>query len=320
MAIFALTCATGAPGVTTAALGLTLAWPRDAVLVDADRCASQAILAGYLNGMRTGGRGLTSLAQSYRDGIDLVTDLPSHMVPFDRDEPGEQPNPSDHRMINRLTRATHSAIPAPPPTDRPPPKRWFLPGFARPGSSSLFEPVWAELAAALADLDHQGTDVILDAGRWGGRGLPAGVLAQARALVVVTRSSLRALSALRLYAPDIRAATAAESCSSGLLVVNPGAPYLAREISQQFGWPSWGEVPWQPVDAAALSDGAATRPRPTTRPLAKSFALLACALRADADHWDAQVTRTADPGSGRGGPTPAAPGEAARGLPAVSHG
>ena len=34
MAVITLTSATGAPGVTTAALGLALTWPRDVLLVD----------------------------------------------------------------------------------------------------------------------------------------------------------------------------------------------------------------------------------------------------------------------------------------------
>ena len=37
MSLLVLTSAAGAPGVSTTALGLTLAWPRDAVLVDEHR-------------------------------------------------------------------------------------------------------------------------------------------------------------------------------------------------------------------------------------------------------------------------------------------
>jgi len=269
MAIFTLTCATGAPGVTTTALGLTLAWPRDVVLVDADRCASQAVLAGYLNGVATGGRGLTSLAQSYRDGIDIGTDLPSHMVPL-------RHGPSDGSLSTT--------------------QRWFIPGFARPGSANLFEPVWPELMLALGDLDRQGIDVILDAGRWGSRGLPVGVVAQTRCLAVVTRTGLRSLAALRLYAPDVTSAVAAESgCAAGLIVIGAGAPYGATEVARHFGWPVWGEVPWQPADASVLSDGAPPRPRYANRPLPRAYTTAADQLRSIADRWDAQVGRTVDP-------------------------
>ena len=264
MAIFTLTCATGAPGVTTTALGLALAWPRDVVLVDADRCASQAVLAGYMNGVATGGRGLTSLAQSYRDGIDLATDLPSQMVPL-------RPGTDDLSGV----------------------KRWFIPGFARPGSSNLFEPVWPELMLALGDLDRQGFDVVLDAGRWGSKGLAAGVVSQSRCVAVVTRSSLRALAALRLYAPDVTASVAAESgCVAGLVMVGPGAPYSAAEAGKHFGWPVWGELPWHPADAAVLSDDATPKGRYANRPLARAYTNLAERLRSIADRWDAEVGRT----------------------------
>lgn len=256
MAIFTLTCATGAPGVTTTALGLTLAWPRDVVLVDADRTASQAVLAGYLSGTATGGRGLTSLAQAYRDGVDLASDLPSHLIPI--------------------------------PTDANTRARWFVPGFAHPGSSRLFEPVWPELTAALADLDRQGMDVILDAGRWGAQGLPSAVLAHSRWLGLVTRSTLRSLAALRLYMADITSAASANSCTVELVVVGPGAPYPAGEVGEHFGQ-AVDEVPWQPDDAAQLSDAAGRKTKTRNRPLARAYAALAAHLRGIADHWDAQL-------------------------------
>ncbi|MCL2652969.1 MAG: hypothetical protein FWD63_04175 [Propionibacteriaceae bacterium] len=258
---------TGAPGVTTTALGLTFAWPRDVVLVDADRAASQTLLAGYLNDVPTGGRGLTSLTQLWRDGLDLGSDLPKHMVTI----PGTEAKTTQH---------------------------WFVPGFARPGSSTLFEPIWPELMDALASLDRQGIDVILDAGRWGSQGLPAATLANTRQLVMVTRSTLPALATLRLYLPDVTAATGATpSCNTQLVVVGPGAPYSAREIGDHFKSPT-DELPWQPEDAAYFSDGRPGGLRLDKRLLARSYAALAAKLRATVDRWDAQfdhsATRTAE--------------------------
>jgi len=258
MAVFTLTSTSGAPGVTTTALGLTLAWPRDAVFVDADRTASQTVIAGYLNGVPTGGRGLTSLTQLWRDGLDLASDLHKHMV--------ELPNTNLRTTM----------------------RRWFIPGFARPGSSSLFEPVWPELMDALAALDRQGIDVILDAGRWGPQGLPTAVLADTRWLGVVTRSTLPALATLRLYLPDVSAAAdAVPGCTTGLVVVGPGAPYPTHEIADHFKWTA-DELPWQAEDAAHLSDGLPGRPRADKRPLARSYDALAAKLRGAVDRWEAQ--------------------------------
>jgi len=259
MAVFTLTSATGAPGVTTTALGLALAWPRDVVLVDADRAASQSLLAGYLNDVPAGGRGLTSLTALWRDGVDLASDLPKHMV----------------TLPHTNTKATQ--------------QRWFIPGFAKPGSSGLFEPVWPELMDALAGLDRSQTDVIIDAGRWGPQGLPPAVTAGSRWLGVVTRSALPALATLRLYLPDVMAA-AASSCTTGLLVVGPGAPYSAREIAEHFDCPA-DELPWQPEDAAHLSDGRPVRAMADKRPLARAYAVLAEKLRDGAERWEAQFDR-----------------------------
>jgi len=265
MAVFTLASITGAPGATTTALGLALAWPRDVVLVDADRTASQAVLAGYLHDVKTNGRGLTSLTQLWRDGIDLASDLPKHMIQL-----------SD--------------------PDITAPERWFMPGFGRPGSSSLFEPVWPELMDALASLDLSNTDVIVDAGRWGSQGLPAAVIANTRWLGVVTRSTLRSLAALRLYLPDVTAAAGAvTSCTTGLVVIGPGAPYSAHEIADHFACPA-DEVPWQPDDASVLSDGVPGRPRADKRPLARSYTVIAQRLRQSVDDWDAQFERVGSRG------------------------
>ncbi|WP_203567471.1 hypothetical protein [Aestuariimicrobium ganziense] len=72
MGLLVLASATGSPGVTTTALGLTLHWPRDVLLVDADRVPSQALEAGYLSQIPTAGRGLMALAQAHRERRDLA--------------------------------------------------------------------------------------------------------------------------------------------------------------------------------------------------------------------------------------------------------
>ena len=67
MAVIVLASAGHAPGVTTTALGLALAWPREVLLVDADRTPTQAVLAGYLRGERPGQHGLGRLLQAVRE-------------------------------------------------------------------------------------------------------------------------------------------------------------------------------------------------------------------------------------------------------------
>lgn len=71
MAVIQLVSATGAPGVTTTALGLLSAWPADAVLVDLDRDGGQAILAGHLGGQDGAGRGMQSVAAAHRERREI---------------------------------------------------------------------------------------------------------------------------------------------------------------------------------------------------------------------------------------------------------
>ena len=67
MAILLLASTGGSPGVTTLAVGLALTWPRPVLLADCDPGAHQAILAGYLGGRSTGGKGLLRVAEAHRD-------------------------------------------------------------------------------------------------------------------------------------------------------------------------------------------------------------------------------------------------------------
>jgi cellulose biosynthesis protein BcsQ len=57
MAVIVLASASGSPGVSTTALGLTLNWHRPVLLVDADPTGSSSVFAGYFHGTQepTGG-------------------------------------------------------------------------------------------------------------------------------------------------------------------------------------------------------------------------------------------------------------------------
>ena len=223
MALIVLTSAGGAPGVTTTAVGLARCWSRDTLLVDADRQPTQAVLAGYLNGATAAGRGLTGLARAHRERRAIAEELLLHCLLL-----GEDP---DHQ-------------------------RRFLPGFSHPGSPALFAPIWPELVTVLSQLRDTGLTVIVDAGRVGD-GLPSALVAEADAVLLVTRTSLRDLAGVRLHLPSVqqRIESLTTGTQLGLVLVGAGQPYGAREISQQFHQPVWASIAHQPRAARVWSDG-----------------------------------------------------------------
>jgi len=252
MSLLVLCSAHGSPGVTTTALACALTWPRDVVLVDADREPSQAVLAGFLQGTDVGGRGLAGLAQAHRDGFDVLDQLDRQTLALT----GEQAGPS----------------------------RRFVPGFARPGSAALFETVWHPLADALKQLGGMGIDAIVDAGRVGCDGLPRPLHALADRLIVLTRSALPDLAAVALAMPGLRErhARSAGFGQVGLAVVGPDRPYSAREIAAQFDAPVWAGLPWAPKDAAALAQPAPARlDRLLERPLLRAARAFASGLSSE---------------------------------------
>ncbi|MDO5498131.1 MAG: hypothetical protein Q4F67_00445 [Propionibacteriaceae bacterium] len=247
MAIILLASAAGSPGVTTTAIGLARCWQGDTLVVDADRQPTQAVLAGYLNGARAGGRGLTGLARVHRERRLISDELLHHCIPLGTDP--------DHRRL-------------------------FLPGFSHPGSPALFGPIWADLVAALAALAETGQTVIVDAGRIG-EGLPAPLVSQADAVLVVTRTSLRALAGVRLHLPHLqqRIDSLATGTQLGLLLVGEGKPYGAKEISRQFATPVWASIAHQQRAARVWSDGFPAGRGFDHGPLVRSVRAAAVAIR-----------------------------------------
>lgn len=235
MAIFVLVSAGGSPGVTTTGLGLALTWPREVLLADCDRHPNQAVLAGYLRGVPAGGRGLSGLAQTYRAQLLATSErLVDQTVPLDA-------NPT-----------------------RP---RRFLPGFTNPGSAVLFDRFWPQLVAQFDDLHAHQSDVLVDSGRLEADGLPEPLLARARKVLVLTRSDLPALAALRIHLPDLRAAVAASTAELELVVVGGGRPYPATEIAHQLELPLAADLAWDPTTAAVLSQGDPPPKKLVERPL-----------------------------------------------------
>ena len=165
MAVIALTSASGSPGVTTTAVGLSLLWPRPVILVDADPTGGSGLLAGYFRGTREYEAGLIELALSPADVADALRDV---VRPFEG--------------------STAS----------------YIAGTRSHAQAAGLRDLWPRLTDALAGLDELGQDVIIDAGRMGLAGSPEPLLASADLTVLLTRTTLPALAAARSRAETIR--------------------------------------------------------------------------------------------------------------------
>ncbi|MFC8448096.1 hypothetical protein [Kitasatospora sp. NPDC057223] len=226
MAVIAVVGGAGAPGATTAALALLLAWPlepgRRILLVECDPDGG-SVLAGALEGRVEAVYGLRNLAVADRRGL-LAQTLWDQLIDL-------SPDGSADRLL--------------------------LPGLTDPTQAPGLAYTWEPLVETLHGLEPQGYDVILDLGRSGATG-PSAVLARRADVVVATlRTTLRGLSAARPRLAALREdlATGGSGADAlGLLLIAEG-PYSASEVSREFGLATLGLLPHAPRTARVLSDG-----------------------------------------------------------------
>lgn len=220
--LIAMTSAKGAPGVTTAALAMTLSWPRGrrAVMAELDPAGGE-VLAGY-GGGQLPAPGLGELIFAARRGGGLAQQLWPHLVTMDTAK-----------------------------------RALLLPGLADPAAARGVG--WDRLAAALAGLDGDDVDVLADCGRLRAEWYPEPVLRRAAAVVVVCGSSLRGVRSAKQAVAELRAGPLVEMGAGVeglcLLVVGPGGPYSEKEISAAVGVPVVAVLPRDTKAAAVLSDG-----------------------------------------------------------------
>jgi hypothetical protein len=237
--LIVLASASGSPGVTTTALGLTLNWHRPVLLVDAAPDGASAVFAGYFRGTQEPTGGLINLALAQRDGT-LTEALPRETLILDRDAPAER-------------------------------SAWFLPGIRSHEQAPSLLPLWEPLAEQLRALDRNGQDVIVDAGRLGLLGWPQPLIAASDLTLLVTRNSLPALAGARSWAKALRdqlSTMGGLSRLGALLVDEEGRwpavpslvprvrPYTARQIAKALQIPVVASVEWDPEAAEVYSHGA----------------------------------------------------------------
>jgi hypothetical protein len=241
MAILLLASTAGSPGVTTLAVGLALTWPRPILLADCDPGAHQAILAGYLAGRSSAGKGLLRVAEAHRDRRPLREAVLDQTLPLSAEEES---------------------------------RRLFLPGFTKPASAMHFGGVWADLAEAFDRLGEVDIDVIIDCGRVGPSGPPAALLERSALTAVVVTSTLRSIMSARVHLPTLRDHPRLASNDRGylgLVVVGEGKPYGRVEIARALEVPVITSIPHDRQSAAHLSDGRPRHRRFDTSPLIRSI-------------------------------------------------
>ncbi|MDR7381227.1 hypothetical protein [Promicromonospora iranensis] len=236
MAVIALCSASGSPGVTTTAVGLAIAWPRPVLLIEADPVGGSAILAGWFQGARDHDAGLLDVAFAAEP---VAAALDRVAIPL-RD--GVR----------------------------------FVPGVRSHLEARELGGLWGPLADVLAGLDAAGQDVIVDAGRLGMADSPRLLLERADLTLLVTRTDLPALAAVRSYA-DLVVRTRAWK-QAGLLVIGPGRPYSGRGAAKLLGLPLVGKIAHSAKDAETYHQGVRPRARFPKGAFARSLHATAGAL------------------------------------------
>ena len=217
MAVVAITSASGSPGVTTTALGMALLWPRPVLLVEADPTGGSGLLAGYFRGASEYVAGMIELALTSTGIGDALADVA---------------RPIEGTQVS------------------------YVAGTRSHTQAGALRDLWPPLAEALAELESTGQDVIVDAGRLGLSGSPEALLDAADLALLVSRTTLPALSALRSWAETMKR-PALDWRQAGVLLVGEGQPYSAREVSTVVDLPVVASVSDDPEAAAVYSRGAA---------------------------------------------------------------
>ena len=224
MAVIALASASGSPGVTTTALGMALLWPRPVLLVEADPTGGSGLLAGYFRGTTEYVAGMIELALTSTSVGDALADVA---------------RPIEGTQVS------------------------YIAGTRSHTQAGALRDLWPPLAEALADLESTGQDVIVDAGRLGLAGSPEPLLDAADLALLVSRTTLPALSALRSWAESMQR-PALDWHQAGVLLVGEGQPYSAREVSASSSLPVVASLADDPESAAVFSRGA--QPPRSSRP------------------------------------------------------
>jgi hypothetical protein len=239
VSLYALVSAGGSPGVTTAALALSLGWPGQVILAECDPSGGD-ILAGLFAGHLPARNGLLALAiEAGQNPEGAAAALWPQLIELD-DERG----------------------------------RLLLAGISDPRQGTGLAPAWPVLAATLA---AQPADVIADCGRLDAVGGPVPVLTVASLVVLVLRPTLRQVSKARARV-EMLAQILGGTSRVAVLLIGEGT-HSPREVGRALGVRVPAALPVDAKAAAVLSDGVGSRRGLQARPLIRAAGPAGRALR-----------------------------------------
>lgn len=223
MALITLCSIKGAPGVTSAALAMTLTWPRPALLVEADSSGGSSVMAGFFRGQVAQERSLLSLTMAAaHSSVEQV--LWSQCL--------QLPGAEGKTLLSAAPTFTQA---------------------------QLTRRVWTELADVLAGLDRGGVDVLVDAGRLSTTNTPLPLIERSDAVMVVTSAGLPALHAARGSVGYLQQHLETNSTGADALalIVREGDhdAYARAQVASTLRAPVLATLPQAAHDAAVYSHG-----------------------------------------------------------------
>jgi hypothetical protein len=217
--IVSFVTASGAPGATTTALGLALNWPRPVLVVE--NAVGSPILAGYCRGTLAHDRGMLSLLAGQRDNA-LAAALEVSTV--------ELSGSNVH----------------------------LLPGFTSHGQiGDASADLWQDLAPLLRSISQAGTDVFIDAGRYGAVSFPRSILPASDHIFLMTRTDLASVVCATRSVPPMSAVLqqVRPGCLQAL-TIGGRAHYSPSAVAEILGIPLGADLPLRAMDAKVFSEGA----------------------------------------------------------------
>lgn len=265
MGIAVVLSASGAPGVTTATLGIALSSPQPTLVIEADTSRTSDILAGYFRGtIPAGSRGLDGVAALVASRDLTPITIQSQEIPA-----------NESTMI--------------------------VPGFQRLETGSAANALWPELAAGLLDVSQTGRDVLVDLGRWNVDDVRSALLRVADAVIVVTKTQLPAVAAARALLAHLAAGEVLADAGDRLRVVlrdggvrGYDEAAIRKVLSAVVPTTVLGHLPDDERGAAVISLGTESTGAKTRRtPFARAVAALGTDLRRHFTARDEQLEQLA---------------------------